>query len=229
MIVRPEDREVPAKKPEMASSAGPVAGISSAPLSNPILRAVLELLVVFVGVYAAFALSEHESRKEALVRRQQLQSALVREIQDIISNTGSVAAQLPIQLAQFDSAVSAHARPALEPWIEPIRVDTHMWNVALESGALDLFDVQTVYEVSQFYNELNAGFEQLEQLRALSENVLIPNLDRPSDEFYDPATGRLRPKYEWYRAGLGRLSALAASITAMGESLVARLAAEEQT
>jgi hypothetical protein len=187
-----------------------------------LVRVVLELAVVFIGVYAAFALSEYESRKEASARRDQLQEALVREIRDISSNTRRVATTLPAQLTQFDSAVAAGARPPLQPWIEPVRVQTHMWEATLQSGALDLFDVPTVYKLSQFYNGLNAGFEQLSQLRALSETVLIPALGRGPDEFYGP-DNRLRPKYRWYREGLERLSWLAANITAEGDSLVAAL------
>jgi hypothetical protein len=185
-------------------------------------RGAIELAVVFVGVYAAFALSAYESRREADARRHQLQDALVSEIRDITSNTRRVATILPAQLARFDSAVVAGARPALEPWIEPVRVQPHMWEATLQSGALDIFDVSTVYGISQFYNELNAGFEQLSQLRQLSETVLIPALGQSSDEFYD-SHDRLRPKYNWYRSGLERLSRLAASITAQGDSLVAAL------
>jgi hypothetical protein len=191
-----------------------------------LIRLGLELLVVFIGVYAAFALSRYEARRDARERRHQLQNALVREIRDLVSNTRRVAQQLPVELAQFDSAVRAGGRPTLNPWIEPVRVQTHMWEATLQSGALDLFDIPTVYRLSQFYNELNAGFEQLAQLRALSENVLIPNLERGVDEFYQ-SDGRLRPKYRWYREGLGRLSALAASITESGDSLVAQLTVAE--
>jgi hypothetical protein len=96
-------------------------------------------------------------------------------------------------------------------------VQTHMWEATLQSGALDLFDIPTIYSPSQFYNELNAGFEQLAQLRDLSETVLIPNLERGSSEFYQ-SNGKLRPKYHWYRKGLGRLSYLAARITAFGDT-----------
>ena len=188
-----------------------------------LVRLTLELVVVFIGVYAAFALSEYESRRDASARRHQLEAALVREIKDLTSNTRRVAVQLPSQLMRFDSAVDAGARPPLEPWIEPVRVQNHMWDATLQSGALDLFDVPTVYKLSQFYNELNAGFEQLLQLRQLSETVLIPNLGLGDDEFYDPETGRLRQQYEWYRSGLGRLASLAAGITSLGDSLVAAL------
>lgn len=185
-------------------------------------RLGLELLVVFIGVYMAFVLSEYEGRRDAMTRRNQIQSALVREIQGITSNTRRVATQLPRILADFDSAVAAGTRPALEPWIEPVRVQTHMWQATLQSGAIDLFDVPTVSSLSEFYNELNAGFEQLSQLRDLSETVLIPTLGQSSDEFYDPVNN-LRPKYQWYPDGLERLSRLAASITAHGDSLVAAL------
>jgi hypothetical protein len=190
-------------------------------------RLGLELIIVFVGVYAAFALSQYEARREAAERRHQLQDALVREITDLTSNTRRVAQQLPIELAQFDSAAAAGRHPPLQPWIEPIRVQTHMWEATLQSGALDLFDIPTVYRLSQFYNELNAGFEQLAQLRSLSESVLIPNLERGSSEFYEPDGRHLRPKYQWYRAGLGRLAVLAASITELGDSLTKQLASEQ--
>jgi hypothetical protein len=191
-----------------------------------IIRLALELAVVFVGVYAAFALSQYEAKRDADGRRRQLQDALVREIKDLTSNTRRVALQLPMQLAEFDSAVRAGARPPLQLWVEPVRVQTHMWEATLQSGALDLFDIPTVHRLSQFYNELNAGFEQLSQLRTLSEAVLIPNLERGSSEFYAPNGRSLRRKYQWYRDGLGRLALLAASITALGDSLTAQLGSD---
>jgi hypothetical protein len=183
------------------------------------LRLALELLVVFIGVSAAFAMSEYEKRRDAADRRHQLQLALVSEIEDITSNTRRVAEASPVMMARFDSLVAAGARPPLDPMIEPVRVDTHMWEATLQSGGLDLFDVPTVHRLSQFYNQLNAGFEQLDQLRTLSETVLIPNLGLGAEEFYDPADGQLRPKYQWYRSGMQRLGYLAITITAMGDSL----------
>lgn len=201
----------------------PTAFRSARRRSRPLGWLALELVVVFVGVYGAFALTEYGERRRDAERRQQLQAALVREIRDITSRTRRVAEELPPQLARYDSAVAAGARPSLQPWMEPVRVQTHMWEATLRSGGLELFNVPTVYAISQFYNELNAGFEQLSQLRELSEMMLLPNLGREADEFYEPGTGRLRSRYEWWRSGLGRLSDLAADITAAGDSLVALL------
>lgn len=68
------------------------------------------------------------------------------------------------------------------------------------------------YDLSRRYDELHVGLEKPAQLRALSETVLIPNLGLHSDELYG-ADDRLRPKYGWYRAGLGQLEVLSKGIT----------------
>jgi hypothetical protein len=188
-------------------------------------KLALELVVIFVGVYAAFAMSQYQAQRETRHRREELQAALAREIKDITANTRRVSQQLPVELATFDSNVRAGTRPLLQPRIEPVRVQTHMWEATLQSGGLNLFDVNTVYNLSRFYNELNAGFEQLAQLRALSETLLMPNLERGSSEFYASDGRSLRPKYRWYRDGLGRLSQLAQSITVLGDTLLAQLEA----
>lgn len=215
----------PFAAPHRATGAGapPPPG---QPFGRTLLRLLLELVVVFVGVYAAFALAEHQARRDAADRRDQLQLALVREIGDITVNTRRVAQQVPLLLAAYDSLIAARARPPLEPMMEPVRVQTHMWEATLQSGGLDLFDVPTIYRISGFYNTLNAGFAQLEQLRELSQSLLIPNLGAGADAFYDPVTARLRPEYEWYPAALQRLAQLASDITALGDSLAAELSGD---
>lgn len=213
------DTSVPQPAPTRADSPARSERRAWRPLA---LRLGLELVVVFIGVYAAFALAESQARREAEERRQQIRSALVRELRDITANTRGAVTWTAAMVAFYDSAFAAAGTPALTPLIEPIRVRAHMWDATLESGGLALMDVRTIYQLSQFYNELNAGFEQLEQLRALSETVLIPNLDRGASEFYD-ASGRPRSKYDWYTQGLRNLHRLAERITAMGDSLVLEL------
>lgn len=183
----------------------------------------LELGVVFIGVYGAYALQEHEEKRDAQQRRRQLELALVQEIEDVTTRTRRVAEVMPRMVSTFDSLEAAGARPPLVPMMEPVRVETHMWEATLQSDGIDLFAVPTVYRLSLFYNRLNAGFEQMAQLRALSETALLPNLGRGPDAFYDPASGRLRPEYRWYRDGIERLGALAAEITVLGDSAAAEL------
>lgn len=200
---------------------------TSAPTRSLTLRTVgrwaVELGIVFVGVYAAFMLSQHQAERQQRERQAQITAALVREIEDITTNTRRVATVLPRVVAQYDSTIRAGDMPRLEPWIEPVRVRTHMWEATLQSGGLELLDVATMYRLSEFYNALDAGFAQIDQLRVLSETVLLPDANTHPAAFYDPETKGLRPKYAWYLPGMRNLATTAEQITVLGDSLVADL------
>jgi hypothetical protein len=183
---------------------------------------ILELVVVFVGVYAAFALSEHQAERQASERRRQIQLALVREIEDITANTCNAAHVIGRMVASYDSALAAGGTPPLEPMMEAVGVENHMWDAALVSGGLDLLDVETIFRLSEFYNELNAGFAQMEQLRELTQTLLLPNLDAGTSEFYE-RPGRLRRRYGWYLVALRNLQVLATRTTIKGEVLMEAL------
>lgn len=187
------------------------------------LRLAFELLVIFAGVYAASMVAEYQERQEAAERRHQIRLALTREIESITSRTRRAESNVGRGVAFYDSAIAAGAMPPLQPFLEPVRVEAHMWNATLASGGLELLDVPTVYRLSQFYNELNAGFEQLAQLRQLSESLILPGLDGGTAEFYDPATKKLRPKYGWYLTAMRDLQRQAGRITAEGDTIVAVL------
>ncbi len=173
-------------------------------------------------------MSEYRAEQEAEAHRDQIHQALIREIEEITVLTRRAATYLPVIVARYDSSIAVGAMPPLEPMIEPIRARSHMWEAALQSGGLNLLDVPTLYRISEFYNALNQGFEQLAQLRDLSETVLSPNLGRGPEEFYDPATKTLRPKYAWYLDGLRRAGDLAVGITRLGEGIVEDLKVEER-
>lgn len=190
-------------------------------------RLGLELLVVFFGVYAASAYERMQERRRDEERRHQIRQALIREIQDITQNTRRVADQLPKTLGQYQAAWKAGRFPAPYPMLEPVRVENHMWNATLQSGALDLFDVPTVYELSAFYNELNEGFAQLNQLRDLSERMIVPHASAGAAQWYDVSARSLRPEYSWWLNQQNELVGIAKRITEMGDSAVAHLKRQE--
>jgi hypothetical protein len=189
----------------------------------------MELVVVFIGVYSASAISDYQKRKQDDARRHQIRQALIAEITGITSKTRQAARGVRGALIEYDTLIKLKRFPPLQPYMEPVRFQTHMWDATLQSGALELFDVPTVYRISEFYNQLNDGFEQLTQLRNLSEQFLLPTMDAPRSEFYDLTTGRLRGKYRWYFSAQRELMSLAEDITQKGDSLVAQLRRQEVT
>lgn len=198
-------------------------------LTQILLRWTTELVVVFVGVYGAFAVAEWDEERERADRAAQVREALIEEIRDIQSNTHRVAVWAPRYLLMMDSALSAGTPVAPQPWLEPVNLQPHVWDATLTSGALDLFTVATFLEVSQFYNLLTLGFEQIGQLRSLSESQLLPRLGDPPSTFYESAAAapalRFKPEFEWYGASMRRLGVLARCITIQGDSALVRLGA----
>jgi hypothetical protein len=185
------------------------------------LRLTLELVVVFVGVYAAFAISEYQAARDAAGRRLQIQDALILEIKDITRNTRNAATEFGRLVQRFEAAGGSE-RPIPVPILEAVRLQNHMWESVIGLGGLELMDVATVYRLSDFYNELNGGLAHLDQLRQLSQTFILPDLDRGVTAFYDES-GKLRPRFSWYLPGLRALEAVAGRITNKGDSLVAEL------
>jgi hypothetical protein len=182
----------------------------------------LEIGIGFVGVYAAFALAAWHERRELAERRRQIHLALIEEIRDIKRGTGGAAKGVGSWIAQFDSATGAGGSPPLQPVLATERFDTHVWNATQQSGGLLLLDVKTYVRLSAYYNQLARGFDELQRLRERSESVLLPNLDRGSDEFYS-VPGRIRPKYAWYPTGMKSLHRIALDVNGQSDSLIALL------
>lgn len=158
-------------------------------------RIALEILVGFIGVYAAFALSAYKDRRDLDERRHQIKRALIAEIQPLLEVHARNAAQGGYQaiLASFDSALKAGAKPIPRAFVEPVGLNLHVWDATKQAGGLSVLDPETFYKVSTFYNNWSVMLAYYSQLRDLSVNVILPNIDRGPDAFYDPKTGKLRP------------------------------------
>jgi len=157
-------------------------------------RLAVEILVGFVGVYAAFALSAYKERIDAVDRRHQLKRALIREIIPLVDVSKRNVGSYKAALARFDSAVAAGARPTPRPFVEPLGLGMDVWEGTKQAGGLNLIDVPTFVRLSQFYNSWSTMVAYYAQLRDLSVTVILPNVGRDPDVFYDPKTGALRPQ-----------------------------------
>lgn len=194
-------------------------------IAKIIIRYFAELLIVFFGVYGAFLLSEYKSEKEKEVKKEQICSALIQEISNVLVRTERVNANLPKIINYYDSLLESGAMPNLVPRAEAVKVESHMWNASLATGAIDLLDIPLMYKISKFYNSLNAGFEQINQLRELSETILIPNLNKGKEEFYDMKTKKIKAKYNWYFEGLKNLLTISKDISEQGKVAISELKA----
>ena len=162
------------------------------------LHYLIEFLIVFSGVYIAFMLTEMKENRIESQRRTQIYKALKRELIDVSANSKQFAAEIDRILLQYKTAIENGQFPQLHPFIQPIHFTPHMWNATIQSDGLNLLEIDQIEKISQFYNEVQQLLLKVEKLGTLSHLYLIPNMDKPKEEFYNIELNNVKSKYEWY-------------------------------
>jgi hypothetical protein len=135
-------------------------------------RIALEIIIGFVGVYAAFALSAYKERRDLIDRRHQIKRALVAEIRPMVTLARHNERGYREFLTAFDSSVKA-GRPAPHPFIETVSLADHIWEATKQAGGLNLIDVPTFVDLATFYNANSQMFGQYAQLREFSLTEIL--------------------------------------------------------
>lgn len=169
-------------------------------LGKGLAKLLLELVVVFVGVYLAFLFNEYQANRQERTHRTELRAALASEIDVFARHADRFASTLDSLQVQWDSAYTAGAHPA------PLQVpsggiDTPprgIWQAVLASDPLATLDVATMQNVSIFYNALDVFVAKNDRLRDFYEASVIPHLDDGTAVFYERGGTVLRPEYRAY-------------------------------
>lgn len=162
-----------------------------------------EVVVVFVGVFAAFTLEQRRADRIEDARKQQFLSALHA---DFTNGKSSLDQGVPLVSAVIDSFINAHdrgERPEIGHFgLRVTGVNARAWEAMLQSGGVDVLPVDFVLMVEDFYDTVEKIDQTSAEARQMSAHLVLPNLDRGSDFFYDPATDRLKAPYQWYIAAM---------------------------
>ena len=161
-----------------------------------------DLIVVFVGVYAAFMLNEYKETRQNQQRKQQIITALIESLEE---DEKVFTAVLKLWEEQGKPLLELYEQGKL-PEIMPqlsTRVEVYVSDNAASWGAIfqlsvEILDVEVIKEMEKL-QELNmAVVEVVNRFLRLVDSVIIPNADKDFSEFYDPQTKKLRRKYEWF-------------------------------
>ena len=80
-------------------------------------RWVTELVLVFVGVYAAFWLSNYQQHRQDAQRRDQILASLEEQLREGIDSGRINRARQEREAAEFRRAVDAGEMPPLQPFV----------------------------------------------------------------------------------------------------------------
>jgi len=147
-------------------------------LASRIGRWMAELVLVFVGVYAAFWLNNYQQHRQDADRRDQILASLEQQLQEGIKSGKTNRAKQEQEAAEFRRALDAGEMPPLHPFVFTTDYSPIDWATILQSGGVQLLDVQTIMAVRNDESVIRWGLSRMAWYQKLSDELIVPNLDQ---------------------------------------------------
>jgi prefoldin subunit 5 len=161
-------------------------------------RWTAELILVFVGVYAAFWLNSYQQHQRDLKRRDQILASLKEDVQRKVSELTSEAITQDKEATDFARKLGAGEMPALQALDWATGYNPGDIAAFLQAGGLDLLDVKTIASLRRADRDTRRVLSRMLHYQQLSDTLIAPNLDQDTGFFYDPATKKLRKRFANY-------------------------------
>lgn len=169
-----------------------------------IARYLLELLVVFAGVYGAFVLNQHQEDKKLRVIQYNYYQGFLSEVRGINRMTGNLKVRVDSILHFYETEMEAGKRPELK--VHSLDFTTNMFILRSAFDSDHFSSVGTGYaaNISSGSNLISLLDKKVSNYQQHSMNMLY-SLPYQSNRFYD-SQGRLRPEFQWYITDLKEIS-----------------------
>ena len=187
---------------------------------------VAELLLVFIGVYAAFWLNNYQQHREEAERRDQILASLEEQLREGIESGKINRAKQEHEASEFRRALDAGEMPPLQSFVFTTDYSPSDWATMLQSGGIQLLDVQTLMAVRNDESVIRWGLSRMAWYQKLSDELIVSNLDQDISFFYDPATKKLRKRFEIYPDALDVRVRFANELERTHTKLLERIQAE---
>ena len=192
-------------------------------------RWIAELVLVFVGVYAAFWLNNYQQHQQDAQRRDQILGFIEQTLSEgVESSKANRAKEQEPEAAQFRRALNAGEMPPLRPFVFITDYSPSDLATMLQSGGVQLLDVQTLRALRSDESVIRWGLARMARYQKLSDELIVPNLDQDISFFYDPATKKLRNRFEIYPEALDARVKFATELEQTHIKLLKRIQAERQ-
>jgi hypothetical protein len=189
-------------------------------------RWAAELVLVFIGVYAAFWLNNYQQHQQEAKRRDQILASLERLLGQGIESGRINAAKEEREAAEFQRALDAGEMPPLHPFVFITDYSPGDFATMLQSGGIELLDVETLIALRNDESVIRWGLSRMARYQKLSDEMIVPNLDQDISFFYDPATRKLRTRFEMYPEALRATVQFAHDLDRTHSELLKRIQAE---
>src|SRR6476646_9466689 len=191
-------------------------------------RWTAELVLVFVGVYAAFWLNNYQQRQQDQERHDRILGSIEQTLREGIESNNDSRAKEQQQVAEFRRALDAGEMPPLHPFVFTTDYSPGDFATWLEAGGIQLLEVKTLTALRELESVIRWGLNDIARYQKLSDELIVPNLDQDVSFFYDPATRKLRKRFEIYPEALDATVKFAHDLDRTKTALLKQIQAERQ-
>jgi hypothetical protein len=191
-------------------------------------RWVAELVLVFVGVYAAFWLTNYQQQRQDAERRDRILASIEQTLREGIESGRVNRLKQEEQAAEFQRALDNGRMPPVHPFTFTTDYSPGDFATMLQAGGIQLLDLQTLAALRHDESVIRWGLERMARYQKLSDELIVPNLDQDISFFYDPATKKLRKRFELYPEALQARVRFAKDLEGTHTELLKQIQAERK-
>lgn len=158
-------------------------------------RLLFEVVIIFIGVTAAFALESARQDREEQRYRQTMIAAMVPLFDDFARHNRDLYAMEP-RLAAFEAKVAAGEKPPIPIFRErgSERAPVRSWDGIVATGISRALPPRLYMGLSLFFTRQESLGERYVRYVTHAETAIEPLQGDPA-QFYDSATGGLKPEF----------------------------------
>ena len=191
-------------------------------------RWTAELVLVFVGVYAAFWLNNYQQHQQDQERHDRILASIEQTLGEGIESNKVSRAKEQQQVAEFRRALDAGEMPPLHPFVFTTDYSPGDFATILQSGGIQLLELETLTALRKDESVIRWGLSGMARYQKLSDELIVPNLNQDISFFYDPTTKKLRKQFEIYPEALQATVKFANDLERTHTALLKQIQAERQ-
>ena len=205
-----------------------MADISSHRWMKYLIDRLVEVIIVFIGVYAAFVFNAHQIRKQDQQRRHQILIYLDKQATTSAEKLRQVTLSYDERMNAFLTQLARGEMPEISPISWATNYNANETNWILHGGGLELLDITTIAQLKEVDSAASTGLSTMAHYQQLSDQLIVPHLGEGRRFFYDPGTKQLRQEYALYPDILKQGSKVLHDLLEKTDQLVVQLRTEQK-
>ena len=170
----------------------------------------------------------YQQRQQDAERRDRILASIERTLREGIESGKISRAKEERVAADFQRALKTGEMPPLQPFVFTTDYNPSDFATLLQAGGIQLLDLQTLTALRNDESVIRWGLSRVARYQKLSDELIVPNLDQDISFFYDPATKKLRKRFEIYPEALEATVKFANDLERTHTELLKQIQAERQ-